>query len=197
MGLATAGEGPETRESGGEGDQALLELSERDGRRPGMPAVEHQLYLWVLLLQESKGRCRQWDHFQHNVLHVSLLFAEQPEETVDELESLRLGKKPCGVLAASVPENHRLRKEPRFRKSLQHLNNGRRVCDLLDTCPRIVDPQRMVMWMMVTVRSSLVGSPASSAREGKCSRGRSRRNLAEVKAPSQRKGLTLLEAART
>ena len=122
MGLATAGEGPETGESGGEGDQALLELSERDCRRPGMPTVEHQLYLWVLLLQEGKGRCRQGDHFEHNVLHISLLFAEKPEETVDELESLRLGKKPSGVLAASVPQNHRLRKQSRFRKSLQHLN---------------------------------------------------------------------------
>ena len=135
MGLATTGEGPEAGERGREGDQTLLKLSERDRGRPGMPAVEHQLYLWVLLLQEGEGRCRQGDHFEHNVLHISLLFAEQPEETVDELESLRLGKKPSGVLAASVPENHRLRKQPRFRKSLQHLNRTMEVvlCDLLDT----------------------------------------------------------------
>ena len=122
MGLATAGEGPETGESGGEGDQALLELSERDRCRPGMPTVEHQLYPWVLLLQEGKRRCRQGDHFEHNVLHISLLFAEQPEETVDELESLRLGKKPFGVLAASVAENHWFRKEARFGQSLKHLS---------------------------------------------------------------------------
>ena len=53
MGLAKTGEGPEAGECGREGDQALLQLSERDGGRLGMPAVEHQLYLGILLLQES------------------------------------------------------------------------------------------------------------------------------------------------
>ena len=87
-----------------------------------MPSVEHQLYLWILLLEEGQGRCSQWDHFQHNVLHILLLFAEQAEETVNKLESFRLGKKAFGVLAASVAQNHWLRKESRFRQSLQHLN---------------------------------------------------------------------------
>ena len=40
------------------------------------------------------------------------------------------------------------------------------------TCPRRVDPQRAVLWMIVTLRSPLVGSPASSARAGRWSRGR-------------------------
>ena len=53
MGLATTGKGPKAGERGGEGDQALLKLSERDGGRPGVPGVEHQLYLWILLLQKS------------------------------------------------------------------------------------------------------------------------------------------------
>ena len=49
------------------------------------------------------------------MFHISLFFAEQPEEAVYKLESLWLGKNPLGVLAASVTENHRLREESSFR----------------------------------------------------------------------------------